>query len=204
MTGIDGPTNETQNQDLAAIYNSGQYLLSMINDILDLSKIEAGKLQLNLKTTNIKSMVESLIPQLEDLIKEKIIELHLEIPEYLPEIVLDKDRIQQVILDLVSNAAKNTDFGKISISATFNKMAYQNGEILFIVKDTGKGINESDRQKLFTPFFQSEDHERSRSSGSGLGLAISKAIVNLHKGEIGLISSTPGEGSEFFISLPVT
>ncbi|HSM25768.1 MAG TPA: GAF domain-containing sensor histidine kinase [Anaerolineaceae bacterium] len=204
MTGIDGPTNETQNQDLAAIYNGGQYLLRMINDILDLSKIEAGKLQLNLTTTNIKSMIQSLIPQLEGLIKEKIIELHVEISEFLPEIELDKDRIKQVILNLVSNAVKNTDFGKITISATFNKMAYQNGEILIIVKDTGKGINESDRLKLFTPFFQSEDHERSRSSGSGLGLAISKAIVNLHNGDIGLISSIPGEGSEFFISLPVT
>ena len=204
MTGIDGPINETQSQDLTAIYNSGQYLLLMINDLLDLSKIKAGKFQLNLSRTNIKILIESIKPQLEDMIKEKLIKLQLDISDYLPEIEVDKVRIQQVIKNLVSNSVKNTDYGTITISAKLRKQTTQVNEIEIMIIDTGKGISKSDQQKLFTPFVQSEDHEKSRSFGSGLGLVISKAIINLHNGDIGLKSSTPGEGSKFYITLPVS
>jgi len=203
MTGIDGPINETQQQDLNAIHNAGQYLLRLVNDILDITKIEAGSMKLNMVKTNIPNLISSILPAAQNLIKEKVIKIEVNHQENLPEILVDRNRISQVIMNIISNAAKFTDYGKITISTSIEKVNNTNHEILITINDTGIGINKVDQDRLFKPFEQSNTTDKNRSFGSGLGLTISKSLVQLHHGRIGLLQSKPGEGSTFFIALPV-
>ncbi len=203
LTGIDGPINDTQKQDLSTIYTSGQTLLRMVNDILDISKIESGNLTLDKTKTEIKSFINSLLPEIEEIVNEKVIEYELFVEENLPEIHLDRNRIKQVLFHLISNATTNTEFGKVTLTVKYKLNMHNKPEIIFSVIDTGKGIEISDQKDLFKPFTLLSHHEKNRSAGSGLGLALSKAIIELHGGRIGVKSSIPGKGSEFFFTLPL-
>ncbi len=203
LTGIDGPVNETQKQDLSAIHNAGQYLLRLVNDILDFSKIEAGTMKLNLTRTNIPQLINSILPAVENLVKDKVIKIEVINSEQIPEINVDRDRIVQVLMNMLSNAVKFTDYGKITISTSLVKEPEKNQEIMITISDTGTGINQIEQAKLFKPFEQAKSSENSRAIGSGLGLAISNSLIQLHHGRIGLLNSTPGKGSTFFIALPV-
>ncbi len=203
LTGIDGPINETQKQDLSAIHNAGQYLLRLVNDILDITKIEAGELKLNLTRTNIPELVNSLLPGAENLVKDKVIKIEVVTSEQIPEIAVDRDRIIQALMNILSNAVKFTDYGKITISTTVAEGSAKTQEVIIMISDTGIGINKTDQTKLFRPFGQAKSSENSRAIGSGLGLAISKSLIQLHNGRIGLLNSTPGQGSTFYIALPV-
>lgn len=203
LTGIDGPINETQKQDLSAIHNAGQYLLRLVNDILDITKIEAGTMKLNRTSTNISDLINSLLPAAENLVKDKVIIIELINSENIPEIVVDRDRIVQALMNILSNAVKFTDYGKITISTALVEGCEKKQEVLITIADTGIGINQYDQAKLFRPFEQAKSADNSRAIGSGLGLAISKSLIQLHHGRIGLLESKPGEGSTFFIALPV-
>lgn len=203
LTGIDGPINPTQEQDLNTIHSSGQTLLKMINDVLDMSKIESENFQLEKTKTNMKSFLDTLLPEAEELIKEKVISIEVIVEDDLPVIDIDRNSIKQVILNLISNAVKNTDFGKIILYGRVKPISHQNNEVIFSVIDTGNGIAEADQKNLFKPFAQMSHLEKNRSAGFGLGLALSKAIIELHGGKIGLLKSVPGEGSEFYFTLPV-
>jgi signal transduction histidine kinase len=175
----------------------------MVNDILDISKIESGNLSLDKTKTEVKSFINSLLPEIEEIVNEKVIEYELFVEENLPEIYFDRNRIKQVIFHLISNATKNTEFGKITLTVKYKLNTHNKPEILFSVIDTGKGIEISDQKDLFKPFILLSHHEKNRSAGSGLGLALSKAIIELHSGRIGIKSSIPGKGSEFFFTLPI-
>ncbi len=203
LTGIDGPINETQKQDLTAIHNSGQYLLRLVNDILDITKIESGSVKLTMSRTNIPNLINSLLPTAENLVKDKLIEFEVVNSTDLPEIIVDRDRISQVLMNIISNAVKFTDYGKITISTSLVKGSEINQEVMITISDTGMGINQADQAKLFRPFEQAKSTENIRVFGSGLGLAISKSLIQLHHGRIGLLKSSPGKGSTFFIALPV-
>lgn len=203
LTGIDGPINETQKQDLTAIHNAGQYLLRLVNDILDITKIDAGTMKLNISKTKIPNLLYSLLPACRNLVTDKVIDFEIDIKEDIPELMIDKDRISQVVMNLASNAVKFTDFGKITISASVKNGNNQVKEVMITVSDTGIGIQPADQEKLFKPFEQPSALEKSRIFGTGLGLALSKSIMTLHQGRIGLLESTPGVGSTFFIALPV-
>ncbi|MBE0686075.1 MAG: GAF domain-containing protein [Anaerolineaceae bacterium] len=203
LTGIDGPINETQKQDLSAIHSAGQYLLRLVNDILDITKIEAGTMKLTMTRTNIPNLINSLLPTAENLVKDKVIKFEIVTSEDLPEIIVDRDRIMQVLMNLISNAVKFTEYGKITISTSLAKGLGKNQEVMITISDTGMGIAQADQAKLFKPFEQATTTENSRAFGSGLGLAISKSLVQLHHGRIGLLKSSPGKGSTFFIALPV-
>lgn len=203
MTGIDGPINETQKQDLTAIHSAGQYLLRLVNDILDITKIEAGTMKLTMTRTNIPELVNSLLPSAENLVKDKVIKFEVANSEDLPEIIVDRDRISQVLMNIISNAVKFTEYGKITISTSLAKGLGKNQEVMITISDTGVGINQEDQAKLFNPFEQAKSTENIRAFGSGLGLAISKSLIQLHRGRIGLLKSSPGKGSTFFIALPV-
>lgn len=203
LTGIDGPINETQKQDLTAIHNAGQYLLRLVNDILDITKIEAGSMKLNMVKTSIPDLIQSLLPAFINMVENKIIAFELNIDEEIPELTIDKDRISQVIMNLVSNAVKFTEYGKITIATSAKKTKDKLSDVIITITDTGIGISKNDQEKLFKPFEQSTSLENSRVFGTGLGLAISKSLVQLHQGQIGLLKSSPGEGSTFYISLPI-
>jgi len=202
LKGIDGPISELQQTDLTAIYNSGQHLLGLINDILDLSKIEAGKMELAFEEVNVADVITSVMSTVAGLIKDKPIRLVKNIPENVPHAHADPIRIRQVLINLFSNAAKFTDEGDITVNVQMQTGSTGKPEIKISVIDTGPGIAEKDQNKLFQPFSQVDDLPTRKTGGSGLGLSISQRLIHMHGGQIGLQSSV-GQGSTFYFTLPV-
>ncbi|MFO3795832.1 MAG: response regulator, partial [Anaerolineales bacterium] len=202
LKGIDGPITELQRQDLTAIYNSGQHLLGLINDILDLSKIEAGKMELAFEEVNLAEIINSVMSTAAGLVKDKPITLKRSIPENLPTVRADATRIRQVLLNLLSNAAKFTEQGEIRVEASVQTNANGQEEVLVKVSDTGPGISEEDQKRLFQPFSQVDTSLTRKTGGTGLGLAISAQLIQLHGGTIG-VQSKIGEGSTFYFTVPV-
>ena len=197
LKGIDGPITDLQQQDLTAIYNSGQHLLGLINDILDLSKIEAGKMELTFDEIDIEKLIKSVMSTVMGLVKDKPVRLEEKIEANLPTVKADSMRVRQILINLFSNAAKFTDEGNITVIAE-----RKDSSILISVKDSGPGISEEDQQKLFQAFSQVDASATRATGGSGLGLSISKQLVTMHGGEIGL-NSAEGKGSTFYFTLPI-
>ena len=202
LKGIDGPVNEMQTQDLSAIYNSGQHLLSLINDILDLSKIEAGKMELSLSDVNVSDMINGAMSTAVGLVKDKPIKLVQLVEPDLPAVRADMTRVRQVLINFLSNAAKFTDEGSITVEARRARSPKGIPEVMITVTDTGPGIADSDRIKLFLPFSQVDDSPTRKTGGTGLGLSICRSLIEMHGGRIGLLSSEVGQGSTFFFTLP--
>lgn len=202
MKGIDGPITPLQEQDLSAIYNSGQHLLSLITDILDLSKIEAGKMELAVEEFDLSDLIHSVMPTAAGLTKEKSVELQRAIQPDLPMIIGDRTRIRQVLINLLANAAKFTEQGFIRISAHLQKNRQGIREIYVSVTDSGPGITTDDQEKLFKPFSQVDASPTRKTGGTGLGLSISRHLVEMHGGQIG-VESTSGEGSTFYFTIPL-
>jgi signal transduction histidine kinase/DNA-binding response OmpR family regulator len=202
IKGIDGPVTDLQEQDLSAIYNSGQHLLRLINDILDLSKIDAGKMELAFDDVDIAELLESVIPTVSGLIKDKPIEVIQNIDHNIPIIRADAMRLRQVIINLLSNAAKFTDEGSITVAAQIRPKTDGHAEIVISVTDTGAGISPEDRNKLFQPFSQVDASPTRKTGGTGLGLSISRRLVELHGGIID-VTSEVGKGSTFYFTLPL-
>ena len=204
LKGIDGEINDIQKQDLTAIYNSGQHLLNLINDILDLSKIEAGKMQLAFADVEILEIINGVMSTAIGLVKDKPIKLETDVADNLPPVYGDPTRIRQVLLNFVSNAAKFTEEGYIRVKAYQTTSPGTVPEIMVEVIDTGIGINLEDQSKLFQAFSQVDDSPTRKTGGTGLGLSISRSFVELHGGRIGVISSEEGKGSTFFFTIPVS
>jgi signal transduction histidine kinase/CheY-like chemotaxis protein len=202
IKGIDGPVTELQEQDLSAIYNSGQHLLRLINDILDLSKIDAGKMELAFDDVSIEELIQTVVPTVSGLIKDKPIQIIQKVDPNIPTLRADAMRLRQVLINLISNAAKFTDEGTITISAEIQPKANGQSEVIIKVTDTGSGIAPEDRNKLFQPFSQVDASPTRKTGGTGLGLSISRRLVELHGGVIDVISEV-GQGSTFFFTLPL-
>ena len=204
LKGIDGPINDVQTQDLNAIYNSGIHLLNLINDILDLSKIDAGKMELTFTDVNVNDLIESVLSTAVGLIKDKSIQLVQNIEKNLPIVKADVTRIRQVLLNLISNASKFTEEGEITITAKVWTNPRKNIDEIFVsITDTGLGIAPEFKDKLFQAFSQVDDSPTRRSGGSGLGLNISRYLIEMHGGEIDLLESTVNQGSTFYFTLPL-
>jgi signal transduction histidine kinase len=184
--------------DLNQIYTSGKHLLQLINDILDLSKVDAGKLDLEVERVELESIFQNALATGEGLVGEKRIKLSLDMPDRLPQVKGDSLRIRQVLLNLLSNAAKFTDAGTIHIGASCTDAA----EVVVWIKDSGIGIPPQDMDKIFEEFRQGSSGRRKGRAGSGLGLAISRQLLNLMGGRI-WAESVPGQGSTFYFTLPV-
>ncbi len=204
LKGIDGPVNETQKQDLNAIYNSGQHLLTLINNILDLSKIEAGKMELQITELNLSDLVNGVMSTAVGLVKDKPIRLSHDIPSNLPTVQADQTRVRQILLNLVSNAAKFTEKGTITVTAVSVVSPVGKQEVMITIADTGAGIAQADLGKLFQPFSQVDDLPTRKTGGTGLGLSICRSMVEMHGGRIGVLQSEPGKGSTFYFTLPTT
>ena len=202
LKGIDGPVTEMQQQDLTAIYNSGQHLLGLINDVLDLARIEAGKMELNFEEVHLAEMTTSVMSTAKGLVKEKPIQLLQRIPADMPTVRGDTMRVRQVLLNLISNASKFTDEGSITVHTVVQKGPTGKMEALINVIDTGPGISAEDQEKLFKAFSQVDGSATRKSGGSGLGLSICANLVQLHGGKIG-IHSEIGKGSTFWFTLPL-
>ena len=202
LKGIDGPVTELMQQDLTAIYNSGQHLLGLINDILDLAKIEAGKMELAFDEVNISDLVHSVLSTMSGLIKDKPIYMKQHIEPNLPSVKADAIRVRQVMINLLSNAAKFTDEGAITVNVIPFKMEGGKTQIRISVTDTGPGISEKDQEKLFQAFSQVDASPTRKSGGTGLGLSICQQLINMHGGKI-WVESEEGRGSTFHFTLPL-
>jgi len=203
LKGIDGPINDVQQQDITAIYNSGMHLLNMINEILDLSKIDAGKMELQIEDVNLSDVINSAITNTSGLLKDKPIELVQKVPANLPIVKADEIRISQVLINLISNAIKFTERGSVTVEASITKSPDNKPEMLITVTDTGMGIALADQAKLFQRFSQVDDSPTRKTGGTGLGLSICRSLVELHGGRIGLQNSEVGKGSSFYFTLPM-
>jgi len=197
LKGIDGPLTEMQETDLTAIYSSGQHLLGLINDILDLSKIEAGKMELNFDETDLKLIIKGVMSSAVGLCKDKDVELEHGVPDDLPNVWADATRIRQVLLNLVSNATKFTEEGKISVTAD-----HDDEWVTVSVADTGEGIPEDNLDSIFEEFTQVDGSTTRSAGGTGLGLPISRYFVEMHGGKI-TVESELGVGSIFTLVLPI-
>ncbi|MBI5965412.1 MAG: PAS domain S-box protein [Chloroflexi bacterium] len=203
IKGIDGPVTELQQQDLTAIYNSGQHLLGLINDILDLAKIEAGKMELAFDEVNISDVVSSVLSTMSGLVKDRPIEMKRIIEPNLPTVRADAIRIRQVMINLLSNASKFTDEGDIVVNVSLkHSPSGRNKEVQVSVTDTGPGISKSDQEKLFQAFSQVDDSPTRKTGGTGLGLSICQQLITMHGGRI-WVESEIGKGSTFSFTLPL-
>jgi signal transduction histidine kinase len=179
------------------VHNNGQHLLALINDVLDLSKIEAGQLVLSLADYSLKSMVQTVFVVVESLATEKQLALRIDMPSDLPLGHGDERRLTQVLLNLVGNAIKFTDAGEVVIKASA-----ADGSFTVAVHDTGPGISEADQAKIFEEFQQADTSSTRKKGGTGLGLSIAKKIVEMHGGRL-WVESALGSGSTFFFTVPV-
>jgi signal transduction histidine kinase len=197
LDGIYGEVPEKIREVLERVQSNGRHLLGLINDVLDLSKIEAGQLDLSVGEYSMKEVVQSVIAATEALIAEKKLTFTTTIADDLPMGEGDDRRITQVLLNLVGNAIKFTESGGIAVDAVSSDGAFQ-----IAVSDTGPGIAPEDQQLVFEEFRQVDSSSTRTKGGTGLGLAISKRIVELHGGRL-WVESELGQGSTFRFTLPV-
>ena len=197
VDGLYGAVSEKAQNVLERVQSNGKHLLGLINDVLDLSKIEAGQLTLAIEPYSVPDMVSTVMSATESLAKTKGIALVCELPPGLPRGQGDSRRLTQVLLNLVGNAIKFTDEGKVLIRAR-----RQGDRFKISVIDTGLGIAKADQAKIFEEFQQVDNTSTRKKGGTGLGLSISRKIVELHGGYI-TVESEPGKGSNFKITIPI-
>ena len=195
--GAYGQPSEKMLGILKRLEANGRHLLGLINDVLDLSKIEAGQLELELSDYSVQDIAQTVRSTLEPLAADKKLAFKVEVPTELPPGRGDGRRLTQVLINLVGNAIKFTDAGEVAIKAEAN-----NGSYHVSVRDTGPGISAADQAKLFQEFQQADNAITRKKGGTGLGLAISKRIIEMHGGRM-WVESQPGQGSTFRFTLPI-
>jgi signal transduction histidine kinase len=196
LDGIYGEPSEKMRSALERIQRNGRHLLGLINDVLDLSKIEAGQLQLSLADYSVEELISGVHTSVESLAAEKNLGLRIAVPAGLPPARGDERRLAQALFNLVGNAIKFTDAGEVRIEVEAKGKSLQ-----FSVQDTGPGIDEPDQAKIFQEFQQVDNSITKVKGGAGLGLAIVKRIVEMHGGRIWIVSRI-GHGATFSISIP--
>ncbi len=195
---IFGPITANQKQALTRVQESGQHLLSLINDVLDLSKIEAGKMTLDYEVVEVSPLCESAMRLVKDLAHRKNLTLETHVSENARMLLADERRLKQVLVNLLSNAVKFTPVnGRITLSADMTPA----GDVIFKVSDTGIGMTPEAQQNLFTPFYQVDGGLNRQYEGTGLGLALVLRLVRLHSGTIS-VQSELNKGSTFTVTLP--
>jgi len=197
VKGVMGPVTERQTDTLNKVIASGQHLLSLINDVLDMSKIESGSLNLFIEDdVNPNEILQTIIDSTDSLLIDKEIELKRDIQTELPMMLADRKRITQILLNVVSNACKFTEEGFVKVSAHL-----ENNTLLVTVQDTGPGIAPEDKDAVFTSFKQTDTGLR-QGEGTGLGMPISRNLAEAHGGKL-WFESEVGQGTTFYVELPV-
>lgn len=202
---IDGPLNEDQKTSLRKVAANARHLLQLINDILDISKIESGKIELRPQETNLKALIDSIMVTFEPLMTKKGLSFTLNIEPGAEKLYVDKDKGKQILINLISNAVKFTNQGRITLRARVSERGKdKEGNPQFVeisVTDTGIGIKKEDLDKIFDKFAQADISITRQYEGTGLGLSIVRGLIALHKGMV-WAQSEVGKGSTFYVLLP--
>ncbi len=202
LDGIDGELTDEMHEDVAAIYDSGRHLLNLINDVLDLAKIEAGQMDLKRERIRLRELIErEVVAPARVLIKDKPVDLFIDIPSDLPEVTADPVRLCQILNNLLGNAAKFTEEGSIILQAAVYD--HDPRYVLVACADTGIGIPPDKLPVIFERFRQVDQSYTRRVGGTGLGLAITRELVEMHGGQL-WVESQPGVGSTFYFTLPIS
>ncbi len=195
---IYGELNRRQEEALARMYTASQHLLELVNDILDLAKIEAGKMPVNIETVDVGMIIREVSQTVEPMVRRKHLDYVVDLDPALPVIRTDRTKVKQVVLNLLSNAVKFTHEGSVSVSTSTSPSG---DGILIDVADTGIGIREEDLGKIFEDFRQVDQSSTREYGGTGLGLSISRKLLHLLGGTM-RVESKVGEGSRFTVWLP--
>jgi signal transduction histidine kinase len=198
LNGVSGAVSEAQRKSLTRIDSNSQHLLALINDILDITRIEAGRMPLNLSTFKIPALVDEVISELEPIIKKSNLSVRAIMPRTLPPLKSDRQKVKQIVLNLLSNALKFTPAGSVTITVT---SVTKDRTIGIAVADTGIGIAADDRVKVFEDFRQLDSSPARGYGGTGLGLSICRRLSQMLGGTIDL-ESEAGKGSTFTLRLP--
>jgi signal transduction histidine kinase len=198
LEGVYGEVSEKLKKVLDNIYLANERLIKLVNSFLNISRIELGKIELEFQETDIAELTESVVKEMESSAKEKNLYLKFEKPKELPKIFVDKEKIREVILNLIDNAIKYTQKGGVEI-----KLQMVNDRLRILVSDTGEGFTKEEKEKLFESFSRGSAGEKYWVEGAGVGLYIAKRIVELHQGKIWAESEGKGKGSTFFVELPL-
>ena len=202
---VDGPINEDQKASLKKVAANARHLLQLINDVLDISKIESGKIELRPKEVDLKGLIEGIMVTFEPLIAKKGLTFSFNIEQGAEKLYVDEDKTKQILINLISNAVKFTHQGSITIKAKVSERGKdKDGNPQFIeiaVTDTGIGIKKEDLDKIFDKFAQADVSTTRQYEGTGLGLSIVRGLTALHKGMV-WAESEVGKGSTFYVLLP--
>ncbi len=196
LQGLAGPLNEEQQKQMSMVQTSARHLLALINDVLDLSKIEAGQLALSVASFELKPSIEKMVRLISPMAEKKGLELKLDISDDVETVTTDQRRLEQVVLNLLNNAVKFTEKGEVRISCRTRDDHY-----LLSVADTGIGMGPEEMEHIFKPFHQIDTGLTRKYEGTGLGLSISKKLLKMMGGEIH-VESQRGKGSIFTIRFP--
>jgi signal transduction histidine kinase len=202
LEGLDGPLTENMGNDMGLIYKNGQHLLHLINDVLDMAKIESGKMSLNIEKFNLQEIIEEVTSITSPLASEKNLSLFIEPDsDHQVEISADKIRLRQVMINLINNSIKFTEIGKIAIRVT-----REDNNVLISVKDTGIGIPMELLESIFQEFTQVDTTTTRKVGGTGLGLPISRRLIEMHGGRLWAESTGVDGlegGSTFYVFMPI-
>jgi signal transduction histidine kinase len=194
---MEGQLPNLQKENLQKVLISSEHLLNLINTLLDLAKIEAGRMEVYAESFRVDDVIHMVATTVEPLLKDGRVQLVQDIAPGLPALKTDRDKLKQILLNLLSNAAKFTDQGEIRVSA-----ARENGTLKLAVSDTGIGMKREALEHIFEEFQQAEQTTAHKYGGTGLGLAIVKKFANLMGGDIE-VESEEGKGSKFTVTLPM-
>jgi PAS domain S-box-containing protein len=199
LNGVTGAVSEAQRKSLSRIDSNSRHLLALINDILDITRIEAGRMPLNVTAFNMPELVDEVMSELEPIIKRSNLAVNARMSSKLPGLKSDRQKVKQIVLNLLSNALKFTPTGSVTITANYDGRTRM---VKIAVRDTGVGIGEEDQVKVFEDFRQLDSSPARGYGGTGLGLSICRRLAQMLDGSIDLTSEV-GVGSTFSLSLPV-
>ncbi len=199
MEGRYGEIPEKSKEKMKDIYQSNERLIKLVNDLLNLSRIETGKMEPNFKKERIEDLVSEIVKDMHIVAEEKGIYLKFEPPSTsLPEVLIDYDKIRQVILNIVDNALKYTNEGGVHI-----EINREDDYVVVVIGDTGEGMTKEECSRMFQSFSRGSAGNMLHIEGAGIGLYVSKRFVDMHKGEVWVESSGKGKGSTFYVKLPI-
>jgi signal transduction histidine kinase len=198
LNNVTGQVSEPQRKSLTRIDSNSRHLLALINDILDITRIEAGRMPLNATSFGIGELFEEVQAELEPIIKRSNLAVSTKLRGAVPSLRSDRQKVKQIVLNLLSNALKFTPAGSVTMTASYDGRARQ---VAIAVRDTGVGIPPEDQAKVFEDFRQLDSSPARGYGGTGLGLSICRRLANILGGTIEL-QSLPGKGSTFTLRLP--